>query len=309
MKPIVRRSTLIMPVHIPRFVEKAHLRGADAICLDLEDSVPPSEKDLARNSVMAAIPLAGKGGSDVLVRINSQPADARTADIRASVWPGLTGILIPKAESARDVLNVESLVTSLENERGIAKGSVELGVIVETARGVVNALEIATASERITTIGVGDEDLTLDLGINPSIDGEELSYVKSNIIIIARAAGIIPLGLAGTLSDFSDLEGLRRSALKARKIGFKGASGIHPAQIAIMNEVFSPATDDVNRAKRIVEAFQKSLSEGKAAVQLDGKMVDIPVYERAKKTVEWADLVQKVESSRRKEFSANPTQS
>lgn len=288
-----------MPVHIPRFVEKAHLRGADAICLDLEDSVPQSEKEVARNSVKGAIPTAGKGGSDVIVRINSRPTDVVVADIQASVWPGLTGILIPKVESAQDVLNIDSLVTRLETERGIAKGSLELGVIVETARGVVNAYEIATASQRITTIGVGDEDLTLDLGINPSIDGEELSYVKSNIIIIARAAGITPLGLAGTLADFSDLEGLRRSALKARKIGFKGASGIHPAQIPIMNEVFSPADEDVNRAKRVVEAFEKSVSEGKAAVQLDGKMVDIPVYERAKKTVEWADIIQKMERKRK----------
>lgn len=296
--PPVRRSVLIMPVHLPKFVEKAYLRGADAICLDLEDSVPSSEKEKARQSVKDALKVAGKGGSDVFVRINNEPKESVNPDLQASIWPGLTGILLPKAELG-EAEEVDRTITRLESERGLRPRSIELGVMLETARAVEDAFEIAASNSRITFLGIGHEDLSLDLGIVPTMEGSELFYAKSKLIIAARAAGVVALGLPGTLADFTDLEGLRRSATKGRQMGFKGAFAIHPAQIPILNEVFSPVAGEVEDAERIVELYETAASSGLGASQYKGKMVDKPVYERAKGLLSLSRSIQDREKTRR----------
>ncbi len=298
MKSIIRRSTLIMPVTNSRLVEKAYLRGADAICLDMEDAVPSSQKQEARRVVKDAIASAGRGGMDVLVRINNTESLAM-GDLEACVWPGLSGLILPKIESADRVKEIADKTKALELARGMEDGSVLFWVVVETAKGVKNSFEIAASCpERISHIGVGDEDLSLELDITPTTEGGELSYVKSKIIIAAKAAGITPLGLAGTLADFTDLEGLRRSAIKARSMGFKGAMAIHPSQVPILNEVFSPSPDQVAHSKRVVEAYEKALAEGKGTIQLDGKMIDVPVYERAARVLRLAQSIESLEQKK-----------
>jgi citrate lyase subunit beta / citryl-CoA lyase len=295
----IRRSTLIMPVHNSRLVEKAYLRGADCICLDLEDSVPSLEKEKARDALKQAIQIVGKGGMDVLVRINNDSQSTVLKDLRASIWPGLAGLIIPKVENANQIIDMEADIVRVENERGIDPGKLGLWVVVETAKGVKNVYEIAGASKRIEFLSAGDEDLALDLGISPTMEGNEFAYVKSKVVIAARAAGVTPLGLSGTLADFADLEGLSRSAMKAKSLGFKGAMAIHPSQIPILNEMFSPTADEISASINLVELYEKAISQGKGSVQFNGKMVDTPVYERAKNILSLGHKIKELEARKK----------
>jgi citrate lyase subunit beta / citryl-CoA lyase len=287
---IVRRSSLIMPVNQPRFVEKAYLRGADAIVLDLEDSVPPGEKARTRPMVKDAIPLAARGGADVFVRIN-KPAEMLSEDLDAAIHPGLTGIAVPKAESAAELHMLDELVRYWENRRGIPTGTVQFSVSVETAKGVMRAEEIATASPRIASIGAGPEDLALDLGIEATVEGRELLYIKLRMIVVANAAGVQPMGLMGTLADYADLEGLARSAREAYRVGFRGAGLIHPLQVPICNEAYAPSSEQVAWSRRVIEAFEEGVAHGTASVSVDGRMIDIPIAEKARRIFARANAI------------------
>ena len=223
---LVRRSSLILPVNVRRFVERAYTRGADAIVLDLEDSVPPREKAAARELVLESIELAGRGGADVMVRIN-KAFELAVADLDAAIQPGLTGIVFPKVESPVEVQIIDRLIAEREMARGLPLGEIEVAVLVESALGVQHMAEIACASPRIVSISLGSEDFTKDIGVEPSADGEEQEYGKGMTVVAARLAGIQPQGLSSTLANFADLEGLERSARRAAKIGFKGRK-LHP---------------------------------------------------------------------------------
>lgn len=238
----VRRSSLILPVNVSRFVDKAYARGADAIVLDLEDSVPPAEKARARARVRPSLPLAARGGAEVLVRINSEPA-LGAEDLDAAVWPGLDALGIPKVESAEQIRRLAGEVEKLERARGIAPGHVRLSLAIESPRGLLRAEEIASASERIVTLSVGPEDYCLELGVEPSADGLELLYPVSRVVTVAKAAGIQPTGLLGSIAGFRDLAAFEGAAARARQLGCEGAGCIHPDQVAILNRVFSPDPD------------------------------------------------------------------
>ena len=287
---IVRRSSLIMPVNQPRFVDKAYLRGADAIVLDLEDSVPPAEKGRARTMVKGAIPSAARGGADVLVRIN-KPVEMMVEDLEAAIHPGLTGLSLPKVESAAEIHMLDELTTYWEKRHGVPPGTVQFAVSVETAKGVMRAEEIAVASPRIASIGAGPEDLALDLGIEATVEGTELLYIKLRMIVVANAAGVIPMGLMGTLVDYADLEGLARSATEANRVGFRGAGLIHPLQVPICNEAYAPPPPQVQWSKRVIEAFEEGLARGTASVALDGRMIDIPIVDKAHRVLARANAV------------------
>ena len=167
LQRLVRRSVLIVPVNVPKFVERAYARGADAIELDLEDSIPSASKAAARAMVRDVMPQCARGGAEILVRIN-KPYDLAVQDLDACVWPGLHAIHFPKAESEREIRAVDRMIGDLEHARGIPPGSVQLSIAVETAMGLHNALSIARASARITDIALGPEDYTLDIGVEPS---------------------------------------------------------------------------------------------------------------------------------------------
>jgi citrate lyase subunit beta / citryl-CoA lyase len=287
---IVRRSSLIMPVNQPRFVDKAYLRGADAIVLDLEDSVPPAEKGRARTMVKEAIPVAARGGADVFVRIN-KPVEMLVEDLEAAIHPGLTGLALPKVESAAEIHMLDELTTYWEKRHGVSQGTVQFALSVETAKGVMRAEEIAVASPRIASIGAGPEDLALDLGIEATVEGTELLYIKLRMIVVANAAGVIPMGLMGTLADYADLEGLARSAKEANRVGFRGAGLIHPLQVPICNEAYAPPPQQVQWSKRVIEAFEEGLARGTASVALDGRMIDIPIVDKARRVLARADAI------------------
>jgi citrate lyase subunit beta/citryl-CoA lyase len=292
--PFLRRSTLILPVNIPRFVEKAHLRGADAVMLDLEDAVPPHEKAAARRLVQKAVAQVARGGAEVFVRVNSDPGLLRD-DLAASIHPGLDGICLPKTESAEQVRSLDATLGALERERGLPLDRIEITLIVETPRGLLALQEIATASPRVRSISLGPEDYCLELGVEPSREGAELLYPLSHLVTVCKAARIAPLGLLGSIAEFRDLQAFERSAGRARDLGCVGAACIHPDQVAVLNRVFSPEPERAEAARRIVAAFEDGLARGTASVSVDGAMVDTPVYERARRLLARAAAVAAVE--------------
>jgi citrate lyase subunit beta / citryl-CoA lyase len=289
-----RRSSLILPVNVPRFVEKAYTRGADAVVLDLEDSVPVQEKAAARRLVRDALALAGRGGAEVLVRVNNDPA-LLADDLEAAVHPGLDGLAIPKAESVAQVREIAARIGALERARGLAAGHLRLSLAVETPRGLLAVEEIAQASERIATMSVGVEDYCLELGVEPSADGLELLYPVARLVTVCKAVGVQATGLVGSIAGFRDLATFERAAVRARQLGCEGAGCIHPDQVTVLNRVFTPDPARVAHARRVVEAFEEGVRRGTASVDVDGAMVDVPVYRRAQVLLARARLVEETE--------------
>src|SRR6266436_5854145 len=275
-----RRSSLILPVNIRRFVEKAYDRGADAIVLDLEDSVPAQEKASARKLVRDALPLAARGGAEVLVRVNNDPT-LLADDIDASVHPGLDGLAIPKAESASQIHDIVAQIDRLERSRGLPPGHLRLSLAIETPRGFLAVEEIARSSDRIATMSIGVEDYCLELGVEPSADGIELLYPVAHLVTVCKVVGVQPTGLVGSIAGFRDLAVFEQAAQRARQLGCEGAGCIHPDQVAVLNRVFTPDPAKVDYARRVVEVFEDGVRRGTASVNLDGRMVDVPVYKRA----------------------------
>src|SRR5215212_626971 len=285
-RQMVRRSSLIMPVNVPAFVEKAHLRGADAICLDLEDSVPPREKDRARTLVKGAVPKAARGGADVTVRIN-RPWELAREDLDAVIWPGLAGINYPKPETVDELQRLDETIGRYEQGRGIPAGTIKIGTSIESVAGFFNARALAHATPRLVAIGQGSEDFTLDLEIEPTADGLELFYPKLFMVLLAREAGLYPMGTMRGVADFRDLD------------GYRGASCIHPGQVPLLNEGFSPTPDSVEYARRVIEVYEEAEAQGRASVALDGKMIDIPVVVRARRLLARAERIAAMEERKR----------
>ena len=275
-----RRSALILPINVPKFVERAHLRDADAIVLDLEDAVPPAEKVSARKLIPASLRMVARGGAEVAVRVNNEP-ELLADDIDAAVQPGLDSIAFPKVESAEQIRAVVARIEALEKARGLTPGHVRLSLAIETPRGLLAAREIATASDRIATMSVGVEDYCLELGVEPSQEGTELLYAVATVVTICKATGITPTGLVGSIAGFRDIAVFEGAAERARKLGCLGAGCIHPDQVVVLNRVFSPDPAKVAYAEQVVTAFEEGVRRGTASVNVDGKMVDVPVYKRA----------------------------
>ncbi|MBI2203832.1 MAG: CoA ester lyase [Candidatus Rokubacteria bacterium] len=280
MTTFARRSSLILPVNIPRFVERAWTRGADAVVLDLEDSVPAAEKTAARKLVRDSMPIAARGGAEVAVRVNNEPG-LLDDDVDAAVHPGLDNLHLPKAESAGQIRELAARVDRLERARGLPPGHIRFSLALETPVGVLAARELATASERIRSMGVGVEDYCLALGVEPSADGIELMYPVAHVVTVCKAAGLEATGLVGSIAGFRDLATFEGAAVRARQLGCEGAGCIHPDQVVILNRVFTPDPAKAEYARRVVEAFEDGVRKGTASVNLAGKMVDVPVYKRA----------------------------
>src|ERR1700731_3717084 len=275
----VWRSLLFVPMTARRFVDGAARRGADAIILDLEDSVAASEKDRARTLVPEAAEIVARGGADVVVRIN-RPLRLAVRDIEAAVGPGVLALALPKTESAEHVQLLAEIVGEVEAARGMAPGTTRLFAMVETAAAFFRIAEIARAHERLVALTLGAEDFATSAGILP--EAEALSMPKQMAVFAARAAGIMPLGFIGSIAEFHDLDGFRQTIRRSRRLGFIGASVIHPSQVPILNEEFRPSPNEVDHARRVLAAYDKALAEGVGAVTVDGKMIDVPVVARAR---------------------------
>ncbi len=278
----VWRSMLFVPVTRPRFVEKGAESGADAIILDLEDSVAPADKERARPLLADAAKQVASNGADVVVRVN-RPWRMLVRDLEAAVIPGVMALALPKIESAEHVQAIAEIVDELESERGILPGTVKLLAMVETASGFFRIDQIARAHRRLVGLSIGAEDLALSVGMLPEPEG--LFYPKQQCIIAARAAGILPLGFIGTVADYKDLDAFRATIRRSRRLGFLGASCIHPSNVAILNEEYGPQPAEVSQAERMVAAYDEALAAGKGSIEFEGKMIDIPVVERAKQVL------------------------
>ena len=284
------RSMMFVPVNVQKFVEGAHTRGADVIILDLEDSILPKDKANARTLIQDAAAKVSRGGADVLVRVNRELRHC-VRDLEALVAPAIYGFMLPKVQSAQHVQLIAEVLDELEAERGIPKGHTRIVAMIETAEAFFHVKEIAASHPRVVALTLGSEDFALSVGMVPEAEG--LFYPKQQIVLAARAAGILPLGFIGTVADYKDLEAFRATARRSRRIGFTGASVIHPSQIAILNEEFRPSADEVERARRIVSAFEVAAKGNAGAIEVDGKMVDIPIVERARRTLERHEAIEK----------------
>jgi len=284
----VWRSLLYVPTHVEKFVASAHMRGADAIILDLEDAVPPAEKAAARDLVAQASARVGQGGADVLVRINGA-AELADADIDAAVGQAVSALYLPKVESAADVRRVADRVAAAEARAGLAQGQTRLVALIESARGWLRMDEIAGASPRLVALSIGSEDFCADIGMEPS--EEALLGPKQQLIITAKANGLMAFGLVGVSTSFADSEAYLAMARRSRRFGYDGSSAIHPSQVPMLNEAFSPTPDEIAQARRIVEGSDAAEREGKGAFALDGRMIDAPIVARAQALLDRADAI------------------
>ncbi|WBV45243.1 CoA ester lyase [Pseudoroseomonas cervicalis] len=272
------RSLLFVPAHVERFLARAHERGADGIILDLEDAVPPPEKDAARRGLATIIPALAARGPAVLVRVN-HGLRAVAADLEAAVRPGLSGLVLPKVEEPGLLRHIAAAVGELEAERGLAPGSVRLLLQIETPAALFHLPALAGADPRIAAMMLGPEDFCAALGAVPG----PAALLGPNLAVLAaaRAAGLLPMGFVGSIGQFADLDAFRRTIAEARQLGFRGALAVHPAQVTIMNEVFAPSAEEVEWARRVVAGDAAARAEGRGAFQLDGRMIDPPVVRRA----------------------------
>jgi citrate lyase subunit beta/citryl-CoA lyase len=285
MKPNlpVWRSLLYVPVNVERYVAKAHTRGADCVQLDLEDSVPASEKETARRLVPEAARRVRQGGADVVVRINS-PMSASVADLDASICEHVDGIAVTKAQSADHIRQIDDHISQLEAARGLRRGHTRLIAMIESPAAFFKMADIAAASPRLAAMNIGGEDFALETGMEPS--EATLLMPKQQMIFAARAAGIMPLGFIDSLASFGDNEAFARMVRRSRQFGFMGAGCIHPGQVPIVNEQYSPSADEVAYATRIVQEDAAHAAAGRGSWSLDGKMIDVPIVVRAQRLLE-----------------------
>lgn len=278
----VWRSLMFVPVTVDKFVRTAADRGADAIILDLEDAVAPSQKEHARTLIAGAIPEVARNGADVVVRVN-RPWRMLVRDLEAAVIPGVTALALTKVDSAEHVLAVASIVEELEAERGLPAGGIKFLALVETAAGFFRLEAIARAHPRIVALSLGSEDFSADVGMQAEPEG--LFYPKQQTIFAARAAGVLPMGFVGSIADFRNQEAFRAIVRRSRRLGFVCASAVHPLQVEVLNQEFSPDPAEVERAERMIAAYDAAYAQGLGAVQFEGAMIDVPVVERARTVV------------------------
>jgi len=281
-----------MPVNTARFVERAWTRGCDFINLDLEDSVPESQKPHARTLVKSAIATAAKGGAEIFVRINH---DYVRADLEAVVWPGLARVNYPKAETAEEIRKLDAIITELERERGIRPGTVEIGANIETARGVANGAEIAAASPRIKDFGGGTGyDMSRDLGVEMFVGFDQFVYGKGELELVTRALGLeihraMPF-VPNTTGSVSDADRAFREAEAARRCGFRQGGGLHPNVVEPQNRGFTPTAAEVEEARWVLERYQALQRVGKVWEEVNGRVIDVYEARRAEELLDWAQL-------------------
>ena len=282
----MRRSMLFLPGNTPNIIVNGEILGADAVILDLEDAVAPAEKDSARVLVRNAIRNMGFGKCEVIVRINSIDTAywQKDLDTIIPVKPNL--IMPPKTSCAKDVQVVDEYITGLEKKLGLEEGSVGLIPLIETALGVENAYAIASASPRVKAIFLGGEDLTADLRCKRTKEGREIEYARGRMVCAARAANVEVYDTPFT--DVNDDEGIYVDARYAKAMGFTGKASISPRHVPAINETFSPSLKDIEYAYDVMEAIRVGKEQGKGAVSLRGKMIDAPIVERARQTIEAA---------------------
>ncbi|AHM58098.1 citrate lyase subunit beta (plasmid) [Peptoclostridium acidaminophilum DSM 3953] len=283
----MRRSMLFLPGNTPNIIINGDELGADAVILDLEDAVAPSEKDAARILVRNAIRLMKFEKSEVLVRINSMDSEYWKSDLDEIVPLKPDVIMPPKMSCAADVQAIDAYITKLESSLGIESNSVKLMPLIETALGVENAFQIAMASRRVCALQLGGEDLTADLRCKRTREGNEIDYARKRLVCAARAAGVDAYDTPFT--DVNDDEGIYADTEYAKSLGFTGKASISPRHVTAINQVFSPSQEDIDYAYEVMEAIRIAKEQGRGAISLRGKMIDAPIVARAQQTIAMAE--------------------
>ncbi len=292
-----RRSRLYLPGNTPKLMINAGLHKPDGIILDLEDSVAPAKKDEAKLLVRNALRQVNFYGAERMVRINQIPKGLD--DLDYVIPHNVNLILIPKCETGKQIKQVEEKISKISNEKNISC-PIYLMPIIESALGVINAYEIASASENVVSLAIGLEDYTADLGTQRTKEGRETFFARCQIVNAACAAGIQPID--SVFSDVSDMEALKNVVLESKSLGFDGMGCIHPRQIKVIHENFAPNDKEIEKAKKIVTAFYKAIEKGLGVVSLGSKMIDPPVVKRAQRTIEMAVEVGKLSKNWREEY-------
>ena len=284
----MRRSMLFLPGNSPNILLNADFLGADSIILDLEDAVALTEKDSARILVRNAIRSLNYT-REVIVRINPVDSPYWQNDLQ-QILPVKPDMIMPtKVSCAKDVTVVAEEISRLEAQCGFAENTVKLIPLIETALGVENAYEIASASPRVAAIFLGGEDFTADMRCKRTKEGTEILYARSRMVLAARAAGVDVYDTPWT--DVEDYDGLIEDAKFAKGLGFSGKSSISPRHIPFINEVFSPTEEEIQYAKDVFATIEKAKAEGKGVVSLRGKMIDAPIVTRARQVLEAAEAI------------------
>ena len=277
------RSLIFVPGNNPRFLEKAKSLSADIVCFDLEDSVPDKEKKKARTLIKGALKKRNQYSSSVFARTNSPDSNKIEADLKEIVQKGIDGIVIPKVNSAKEIKKIEKTISSLEKKRKIR--GIRLIPSIESALGVINCYEIASASKRIDAIVFGIFDLLNDVGIEYT-KGNPLGakYSRYKVPVAATAAGVYAID--GIWQDIKDASGLKKDCQVGKSLGYVGKSVIYPDQIKIVHKIFHPNKTEIAWAKKVCSIYKKSSKKGKGATVVDGKMIDEVHYKRAKALLE-----------------------
>jgi citrate lyase subunit beta/citryl-CoA lyase len=286
----VYRTMLFVPANRPAMLEKAPTRGADALLLDLEDAVPLPEKAAARRQLQQSIPPLAASGTPVYVRVNHPTTGETLRDLEAVVGADIRGVMIPKAEPDY-VAQLEQWLSGVEQTVGLGDGRLEIIPLIESARGVELAYQVATASRRVVGLAVGAGeygDLAVSLGAGWSESEVEFVYARSRTINAARAAGL-GIVIDGVWTNVDDLDGLRRSAPRSKSMGFSGKFAIHPAQVPVINAAFSPTEAEVRRARLVLEAFEAAQAAGRGTSRADGLMVDYAMAAMARQVIALAE--------------------
>jgi citrate lyase subunit beta/citryl-CoA lyase len=280
---------MFVPGHRQKMIDKALGLDADAVMLDIEDGVAPNEKDAARENIANSIGREKAPGSPArYVRINAIGHARMRADLEAVVRPGLEGLVCPKVDTTDEVRQVEAILDDKEPRNKLVKGSVKLLIAIESPRGLLNAPAIAAASERIVGVIFGAEDFGREIGLPAVREGEarDLIYARSAIVIAAAAAHVQPVD--GVWVDLNDNDGLLGFAKQSRRLGFSGMSCIHPAQVNAINTVFSPTTEEIAYCQKVLQAFEEASARGDGSIAFGGQLIDRPIVERARRTIEMA---------------------
>ena len=289
MKKQLRRTMLYVPGNNPGMIRDSGVYGADCVMFDLEDSVAVTEKDSARFLVNEALKTLDLTQKEYLVRINSLESGLGIEDLEAIVPLGKVAVRLPKTETAQDVLECEREIERIEARHGLTPGSTPMMAAVESALGVLNAKEIATASKRLIGIAIGAEDYVTDLKTSRSPGGIELLFGRSMVLLAARAAGIDAIDTV--YSDVNNEDGLREEVALIKQLGFDGKSIINPRQIGVVHQIYTPTEKEIDRALAVIEAIKEAQAKGSGVISLNGKMIDRPIVLRAQRIIRLAAAV------------------
>ena len=288
---LVPKSVLFVPGNKPAMFKKAAKASAGAVIPDMEDAVPWGEKLVARREISVNLEVLGGAGLPVIPRLNSLDTGLFDEDLEAVIGPNIIGVSVGKVRTAGDVRRIDTIITAAERRNGLRLGAISIYPWIETAKAIASAYAVCSASPRIAAVCFGAEDFSADVGIAKDLggwqssessddpNGPSVSHARGEVIAAAVSAGVGALDTPYVA--FRDPEGLRREAAVARSMGFNGKCAIHPAQLEIINQSFTPQPDEIENAKRIVAAADEAESIGSGATSLDGKMIDRPTIVRA----------------------------